>query len=109
MAIIAYGIYIITLIKNLKWELPDITHPWYANNAVALGMFARIETYFNSLTHQGPGCRYHPEPSKSVPIVHPWNIEARKLFSARQGALCTSKSVLVGLSQSEISEEYWLI
>ena len=48
-------------------------------------MFARIETYFNLLTRQIPGCGYYPEPSKSVLIVHPENLEDRKEFGARHG------------------------
>ena len=71
MAIIAYVIYILPLIKNLKRELPDITQPWYAEDAGALGMFSRIETYFNFLTHQVLRRGYHSKPSKSVLIAHP--------------------------------------
>ena len=50
LAMIAYGIRILTLINNLKQEIPDFPQPWYADGAGALGMFARIETYYNSLT-----------------------------------------------------------
>ena len=55
LAMIAYGIRILPLIKNIKREIPDATQPWYADDAGALGMFARIETYFDSLTLQAPG------------------------------------------------------
>ena len=43
---IAYGIRILTLIKNLKRDISGVTQPWYADDAGALGMFARLETYF---------------------------------------------------------------
>ena len=76
---ISYGICILPLIRNLKNELPDVTHR-YAGD---LGMFARIETYFNSITHQVPGRGYYPETSKSVMIVHPENLEAGELIGAR--------------------------
>ena len=66
---IAYGIGILPLIKNFKLEIPDATQPWYTDYAGALGTFARLETYFDSLTYQGPGQGYHPKPSKSVLIV----------------------------------------
>ena len=72
------GQIILTLIKHIKREIPDITHPWYYDDAGALGTFTRIETYFNPLTHQGPGRGYHPELSKSVLLVHTYNIEAIK-------------------------------
>ena len=82
---IAYGIGILPLIKNLKREIPDVTQPWYVDNTKALGMFARLETYFDLLTCQGPGWGYHPEPSKSVLIVHPDNLKAGKVFGRRHG------------------------
>ena len=41
LAMIAYGIGIITHIKNLKREIPDVTQPWYADDARALGMFRK--------------------------------------------------------------------
>ena len=75
---IAYRIGILPLINNIKREIPDVTQPWYADNSGALGMFARIETYFDSLTRQGPGRVYYPKLSKSVLIVHLENIEVGK-------------------------------
>ena len=71
LAMVAYGISILPLTSNLKREISDVTHPWYAEDAVVLGKFAIIEIYFNSLTHQGPGRGYYSKPSKSVLIVHP--------------------------------------
>ena len=37
LTMIAYGIGILPLIKNIKQEIPDVTQPWYANYAGALG------------------------------------------------------------------------
>ena len=42
----SYGIGILPLIKNLKRAMPDVTHPWYADDAGDLGTFAKLETYF---------------------------------------------------------------
>ena len=42
LAMVAYGIGILLLIKNLKAEFTDIAQPWYADNASALGMFTRV-------------------------------------------------------------------
>ena len=83
LAIIAYVIGILSLIKNLKQEIPDVTQTWYADDYGSLGTFARIETYSNSLTRQGTGCGYYPEPSKSVLVMHTENPETRKVFGAR--------------------------
>ena len=71
LSIIACGIGILLLIKNLKWEIPDVPQPWYADNSGALGTFTRLETYFDLLTCQGLGRRYHPEPTKIVLVVRP--------------------------------------
>ena len=78
LATIAYGIIILPLIKNLKREIPDVTHTWSADNAGALGTIFRIETYFESLARQGPGRGYYNGIYNSVLIVHPENLEARK-------------------------------
>ena len=51
---IAYGIGILSLINNLKREIPDITQPWYVGDSGSLGEFAILETYFDLLSHQGP-------------------------------------------------------
>ena len=82
LAMISYGIGILPLINNLKWEIPDITHPWYADKYGALGTFARLETYFHLLTLQGPGQEYYPKPPKSVLIIRPKNLETGKAFRA---------------------------
>ena len=74
---IAYGIGILPLIKNLKREIPDVTQPWYAYNSRAS---ARLEKYFGLLTRQGPGQGYHPDPNKSVMIFCPDNFKAGKVF-----------------------------
>ena len=50
LVMIMYGIVILPFINNLKQEIPDVTQPWYADNAGYLGTFARLETYFDSLT-----------------------------------------------------------
>ena len=76
ITMITYGIGILPLIKNFKQDIPDDTHPCYAENTGALGTVAILETYFYELTHKGPGRGYYPKPSKSVLIVRPDNPEA---------------------------------
>ena len=50
LAMIAYRIGILPLIKNLKREITDVTEPWYTYDSGALGTLAILETYFNLLT-----------------------------------------------------------
>ena len=71
LVMIAYRIGILPLINDLKREIPDITHPWYADNAGALRTFARPGTYFYLLTRQGPVWGYHLEPSNIILISRP--------------------------------------
>ena len=54
LSMIAYSIGILPLINNLKREIPDITQTWYVGDSGSLGEFAILETYFDSLSHQGP-------------------------------------------------------
>ena len=106
---IAYGIGILPLIKNLKRAIPEVTQPWQADDAGALGTFARLETYFDSLTRQSPGQGYHPDRTKSVLIVHPENIEARKNFRERHGfRVCTGARYLGGYIGDDKSKRDWL-
>ena len=95
---IAYGIGILPLIKNLKREIPDITQSCYADDAGALGMVAIIETYFNLLTHQGPGRGYHHEPSKNLLILHPENLEARNCLSHVTDLRCAQERIILGVT-----------
>ena len=66
---IAYGISIFPLIKNLKREIPEVTQLWYADDAGALGTFSVLAKYFDLITPQGSRRGYYPEPSKSLLIV----------------------------------------
>ena len=72
---IAYRIVILPLIKKLKRAIHDITQTWYADNAGALGKFARIETYFDSLTCQDLVEGYRPDSNNTVLVVRPENIK----------------------------------
>ena len=98
LEMIAYGIGTPpSLIRNLKKELPEATHPWYAYTAGALGKLARIEDYFHHLKQHSPGRGYCPEPLKSVLTAHPENLEAGKQFSLIHGfKVCTSARYPVG-------------
>ena len=97
MSTITYSIGILPHIKKLKREIHDFTQLWYADDSGALGMFVIIDTYFNSITRQGLGHGYYPEPSKSVLIVHPENLKASRVFGERNGfKVCTVVHYLRG-------------
>ena len=83
LAMIIYGIGISPLIKNLKGELPDVTHTCYPDSARSLGKFTRIKAYFHFLKLKGLVQRYYPKLSKIILIVHPENIKDGNLFYPR--------------------------
>ena len=85
LAMVAYRIGIILMIKCLKSKYPDITHPWYAENAEALGTFDNLEQYFKALKCNGLAWGYYPNPTKRILAVHPQNLEAGELFGRRHG------------------------
>ena len=71
--------------------------------------FARLETYFDSLTRQGPGRGYHPEPIKRVLIVRPQNLEAGKVFGARHVfRVRTGARYFGGYIGDDKFKHYWL-
>ena len=43
LGMVSYGISILSLIKNLKSEFPDVTQPWCADNVGALDIFVRVK------------------------------------------------------------------
>ena len=57
---VAYGIGILHLKKIMKAVFPDVTQPWCADNAGALGTFKNVELYFNLLKRLVLGHSYYP-------------------------------------------------
>ena len=80
LAMVAYGIEILPLIKHLKSTYPDVMQPWYVDNAGALGMFDHLEKYFKALRRNGSEQGYFPDPTKSILAVHPQNLESGEEF-----------------------------
>ena len=58
LAMFAFGIGRIALIRNLNTAHPDVTQTWYDDDAGALGMYGNINLYFNFLRHSCLGCGY---------------------------------------------------
>ena len=64
---------------------PDFMQPWYADNAGALGMFNHLENYFKALKRNVVERGYFPDPTKSILVVHPQNLELGEEFRQRHG------------------------
>ena len=74
--IVSYGVGVLPLIKHHKSMQPNVTQPWYAEHAGALGTFDNLEQYFKSLKINFPDRGYYPNPIKIILVVHPKNLEA---------------------------------
>ena len=99
---VAYGIGVLPLIKRLKVVYPDVTQPWYADDAGLLSIFDNLELYFNSLKRNGPARGYYPYPTKLILIMHPENIKVGELFGAHHKfTVCTSSRYLVSYIRDE--------
>ena len=71
LAMIAYGIGVLPLIRELRNAHPRVTQPWYADDAGAGGRFQQIQEHFQDLHSRGPARGYYPEPTKSILVVAP--------------------------------------
>ena len=74
LAMIAYDIGVLPLIRELRNAHPWVTQPWYANDAGAGGTFQQIQGHFQDLQARGPDRGYYPEPTKSILVMAPGNI-----------------------------------
>ena len=108
-AMATYVIGIIPLIKRLKAEFPDIPYTWYAYNICALGMFAKIDLYFNPQKILDPGQGYYPKPSKIVIILHLGITEAANRFGLSHSfKIFTSTCYLCDFIGDDNSKCDWL-
>ena len=72
-------------------------------------MFAKLETYFDLLTRQGPGRGYHTVPTKSVMTVRPDNPDSGKVFGVCHGfRVCMGVHYLGGYIGDDDSKSDWL-
>ena len=82
-------------------KVPGVTQTCYTDDAISLGMLVIFEACFHSLERG-----YYPKPSKIVLIVHPDNLEARKLFGARHGfKVCMGEHYLGGYIGDDESKQ----
>ena len=80
LSMFAYGVGILPLIRQLKAAHPSCIQPWYADDAGSAGTFESIDHFFADLVKIGPDFGYFPEPSKSVLIVRPSEIQHARFF-----------------------------
>jgi hypothetical protein len=109
MAMVAYGLMLLPLIKLLKKEHPDVSQPWYADDAGAGGSFTAIRKQFESLQKLGPARGYFPEPSKSILVVRETNLAAAKAALGDLGfRITTGNRYLGGFIGEAAPQEEWV-
>ena len=106
---ISYSIGVITLTKRLNLTYPDVTQPWCAGNAGALGTFDNLEQYFNLLKCNRLDQGYLPDPTKVILFMHTKNLKAGELFVRCHGfKVCTGTRYLGGYIGDEKSKGDWI-
>ena len=77
---IAYGMRVLTLIRDLQEAHPCITQPWYADDAGAGGKFTHILEHLRDLQARGLAWGYYPEQTKSILVVATRNVVQEEDF-----------------------------
>ena len=74
LAMIAYDIGVLPLIRELQKSHPRVTQTWYADDEGVGGTFQKILEHFRDLQARGPAHVYYPEPTKSILVVDQGNV-----------------------------------
>ena len=80
-AMIAYGIGVLLLVRELQGAHPCVTQTWYADDAGAGGKFTNILEHLRDLQARGPAQGYYPEPTKSILVVALGNVARAEEYS----------------------------
>lgn len=101
LAMIAYGLGLLPLIRQLKTEFLHAFQPWYADDSAVAAKFDVIQALYNRL--------YFAEPTKSILIVAEHNIEKAKEYFADLGfKIKTGSRYLGGFIGEETARAEWL-
>ena len=85
LAMIAYGIGVLHLIRELRGAHPQQIQMWYAYDAEAGGKFPHILAHLRDLQARGLPRGYFPEPNKSFLVVAPRNVAKAEGFFRAMG------------------------
>ena len=109
LAMFAYGIGVLPLVRRLQREFPAVKQPWYADDACAVGSFEQIGQLFKRLQQLGPSYGYFPEPSKSILVVREHNLErARELEAELHFEISTGNRYLGGFIGGPTAFDKWI-
>ena len=77
---VAYGLVILPLVRELRQAHPGVTHPWYADGTGAGGTFEGIRRHLDGLMVRGAPQGYFPEPTKRILVMSPQNTPRAEAF-----------------------------
>ena len=93
---IAYGIGVLPLTRDLRRSHPCITQSWYADDAGAGGKFEKIMDHFRDLQLRGPARGYCPDPTNSILVVAERNVPRAKEYFRGMGLQVVTGSIYLG-------------
>ena len=106
---IAYGLGLLPLIRDLRMPPTGVIQPWYADDAGASGSFAGIPQHLNNLMVRGDPRGYLPERTKSILIVSLQNVlRAEDFFRGYSPKTVTGSRYLGGFMGTEAEQAQWL-
>ena len=109
LAMIAYGIGVLPLIRVLRRDHLQFTQPWYADDAGAGGKFEAVMAHFRDLQLKGPARGYFPEPTKSILVVSEHNVpRATEYFRGMGMKIVTGSRYLGGFVGERGTERKWV-
>ena len=109
LTMIAYGIGVLLLIRDLRRDHPHVTQPWYADDAGAGGSFEAVMSHFRDLQLKGPARGYFPEPTKSILVVAEQNVpRAKEYFRGMGIKIVTGSRYLGGFVGEREKESQWV-
>ena len=109
LSMIAYGIGVLPLIRELMNTHPQVTHPWYADDTGARGAFQLVQEHFRYLETRGPSQGYYLDPTKSILVVAPGNVaQAEEKFRGLGNRVVTGHRYLGGFIGDADAEMGWL-
>lgn len=108
-SMIAYGVGILPMIRQLKTEFPNILQVWYADDGGAKGTLQEIHAQTRRLMEIGPEFGYYLEPTKSILLVQPADVQrAAEIFSDLKVEIQTGARYLGGYLGTKEKKLEWV-
>ena len=93
---IAYDIWVLPLIRELRGDHPHVTQSWYTDDAGDGGKFTHILAHLQDLQARGPPRSYFPEPIKIILVVSLRNVAQAEEFFFGMGIKVVMGNIYIG-------------